>query len=114
MSILKMWSNWNNGSVAESVTDEPQVNEKQVYVPQDVKDSASSCPSNYSCTVDGTCQGHELCQVSEMYGENILMLKSIYCLPCSYRLKISGKYVCRCPVHYYLEKASQNHLAVSG
>ncbi len=76
-------------------------------VPQSVVDSADRCEHNHSCLTERRCGPHEMCDVSEADGRNILFLCAGKDVVCSYRIPFGNGHICRCPVHYWLHTNHQ-------
>ena len=73
-----------------------------INVPDAIKKEADRCTHNLECLSTGSCADPANCKVSGSLGKNVLLLDSSERFPCPYHLPFGNRYICTCPVHYYL------------
>jgi len=71
-------------------------------VPDAIKKETDRCRHNLECLSTGSCPDPAKCKVNGSFGKNVLLLDSKEGNSCPYHLLFGNRYICTCPVRYYL------------
>ena len=71
-----------------------------IKVPEQVLKNTTKCRHEFSCLDPDKCYRKKMCEVDQIDGKNVLLLKDKNTKDCPYRLSFGNGQICVCPTHY--------------